>query len=120
MKKFGLKEIIVDMGMFDYRIFVVVGPHCGLEKYVQLRYDDKNFKTEDNARGKTIYRTGYVPIIWIPRKPKTAREHSTLAHEAHHAVRHLFNWAGIERNDETEEVAAHALGHIVNEILKRA
>ena len=68
-------------------------------------------------RGKVFYRRGYVPVLWIPRKPKTAREHATLAHESLHCVYHLFEWANLPMSRDTEEVAAHSMAHIMANII---
>ena len=122
LKKLGLKEIHVHMGMFDFGINVVIGDYKSLTPYIQYKFDDKEFNTDyfDNGyacRGKTVFRSGYCPVIWIPRKPRTPREHATLAHECLHAVYHLQRWAGFKLGDDTEEVMAHGMAHIINEVL---
>jgi hypothetical protein len=72
----------------------------------------------DGGRGFYFFRDGYVPIIWIPRRPRTAREHATLAHEAFHAVSiTLRRWAAIELTNDTEEVFCHSLGHVIATVL---
>lgn len=123
VKKFGLKEIKVSMGLFDFDVICVIGNYKNLGKYIQWKFEDKdfdpaNFDLEYECRGKCCFRRGYVPVIWIPRKPKTAREHATLAHECLHAVFHLFEWANLPVNRDTEEVMTHAQAHLVTNFLK--
>ena len=70
-------------------------------------------------RGRYFYRPGYVPIIWIPCKPRTPVEYGTLGHEVLHAVRlMLFDWAGIPLSAQTDEVYCHAIGHAMRKILE--
>lgn len=118
MKKWKLKEKIIHMGAFDYSVIVVIGDYGEACKYALWKCDDNITKPEDfggayEARGKCFFRDGYVPIIWVPKKPQTAREHATFAHEALHAVYHVFNWAGIPLSPQTEEVMAHCMAHII-------
>lgn len=123
LKKLGLREIGIEMGLFDYTVICIIGDHGSLDEYIQYKFDDPDFRSEDfdkgfKPRGKCLYRPGYVPVVWIPKFPTKPREYATLAHESLHAVYHLFRWAGIEPNDQTEEVMTHAMAHIINTILE--
>lgn len=69
-------------------------------------------------RGKCFFRGGYVPIIWIPKKPRTAREHATLAHECLHVIFHLFEWANIPITRDTEEVMTHSMAYLITNAIK--
>ena len=120
-KKLGLKEVCVHMGLFDYKVNFVIGDYKKLNEYVSWKFDYKNFMENESScapRGMCCFRTGYCPIIWIPRKPKTAREHATLAHECLHAVFHLFEWVGLPVTRNTEEVMTHSMSHLITSILK--
>lgn len=121
-KKLGLQEISVHMGVFDFSVTCAVGDYKKINEYISWKFDDNNFNVESwdkgyLARGKCFFKTGYVPIIWIPRKPRTSREHATLAHECIHAVFHLFDWASIPISRDTEEVFAHSTAHLITTIL---
>ena len=119
-RSFGLKVRRIDMGIFDYPVYCAIGNYKKFSKYIQWKFDDKNIKIDEQApRGQTWIRTGYVPVIWLPRTPKTPRELSTVAHESYHAACCLFRWASVPITDDTDEVVGHTIGHIVNEILKR-
>ena len=124
LKKLGLKEIPVHMGMFDFTINVIIGDYKSLTPYIQYKFNDTDFNTayfdgDYECLGKTVFRSGYCPVIWIPRIPRTAREHATLAHEALHAMYHVQRWVGFPLDDSTEEVMAHGMAHIINEVLSR-
>lgn len=111
------------MGMFDFGINVVVGDYKGLNEYVRFKLDDEEFDTANfdggyGSRGKCLYRAGYRPIIWIPKKPTKPREIATLAHECLHAMYHVQRWANFNLDDSTEEVMTHGMAHIINEILE--
>lgn len=125
-KSLGLKEVRTSMGMFDFDVICVVGEYFAATKFVARKFEDEFFLeiAEDSnkgyvPRGKCFYRTGYVPIIWLPGKPKSPREVATLAHECLHAVMHLFDWAAVPVTRDTEEVFAHAQAHLVTNILTK-
>lgn len=122
LKRLELKEIPIHMGLFDFGINCVIGKYESINEYIQFKLDDKDFDlaTFDvgyECRGQCMYRTGFQPVIWIPRYPKTAREYATLAHESLHAVYHLFEWASVPMSRDTEEVVTHSMAHIINTIL---
>lgn len=119
---FGFKEIYTDFGLFDFQVVCIVGEKKNINAYVQWKLGDKNYDIEQvqdgyESNGLTIYRKNFIPVIWIPRKPKTPKEYSTLCHESIHAALKGFEWAGLRVNDETEEVLTHAVAHLVENIL---
>lgn len=121
----SLQIINTHMGMFDYTVCCAIGDYEETVKFAQRRLDDNDtdFDASNKGylpRGKTFHRPGYVPIIWIPSKPASPREHATLAHEAIHAVFCLLGWASVPIDKLNDEVIAHATGHIVNRILEKA
>lgn len=123
LKKLQLKEVEVHMGMFDFSINIVIGKYESVNEYVRFKLDDEYFDVADfdggyGSRGKCIYRSGYRPIIWIPKYPTKPREYATLAHESLHAMYHVQRWANFELSDETEEVMTHGVAHIINVVLE--
>ena len=120
-KDFGLNEIRVHMGLFDFTVVCVIGNKKKADEYVAWKFDDKelpNFDQGYETIGRCYFKRGYVPVIWIPRKPKTTREHATLAHECLHAVFHLFDWVGLRVTRDTEEVMTHSMAHLIDSILR--
>lgn len=120
----GLKEKHIHMGMFDFSLNFVTGPHEKLVQYCAYKFEDEESDFGDvvehakNSHGIYCHRNGFAPFIWMPRFPKTPKEISTLAHEALHIVNIIFRWASIEMNESTEECATHALGYIVRKVLE--
>lgn len=122
-KKLGLQEFRLHMGVFDFDVCAVIGDYEKMGEYIAWKFEEKDFdpKRWDHGykpRGKCFFCTGYCPIIWLPRLPKTPREHATFAHEALHAVYHLFEWSSLPMTRDTEEVVCHSLAHIVTNLLK--
>ncbi len=124
-KDLGLQEVYTHMGMFDFAVNCVVGDYDNACKYVAWKFEApefENFAQDSNKgyapRGKTFFRTGYCPVIWLPAKPVTPRELATLSHECLHAVYHLMDWASIPVIVETDEIQCHAMAHLVTNILK--
>ncbi len=119
-KDFGLKEVRVDMGMFDFDVLCVVGNCKKLNAYARWKFNDDMFAYDaSKTYGCCLFRRGYVPVIWLPKKPRTGREFATLAHESLHAVHRMLDWAGITANGENEEVVCHAMTSLIHKILKQ-
>lgn len=111
----------VHFGLFDFSVEFYVGNYEQAIKYANDKFEtpdeglDSDIATRGyEPRGQCLFRRGYVPIVWIPRRPVTSREHATLAHECIHAVMHLFEWVSLDVNRETEEVFAHAVAHLID------
>lgn len=121
----GITENCVHMGIFDFSVIVLFGDYKTTLNYVAWKFHDKEGEVDINEanmnyapRGECFFKRGYVPIIWIPKKPKTMREHATYAHECLHAIFHLFEWAGIPVTRDTEEVMTHAMAHLITNGIK--
>ncbi len=120
MKKSNFKEIDTHMGLFDYTVSSIIGDEKNIEKYIQWKFCDKSFSHKvGEYRGICFHREGFVPIVWIPRKPKTSREYATLSHECLHAVFHMCDWAQLPRTKDNEEVITHSVAHLINSILSK-
>lgn len=120
MSRFGLKEVRVDMGLFDFTVVCIVGDRANVQRFIRWKFDDMEFENKAiNPLGSCYYHPGYVPIIWIPRRPRSAREYGTLAHECVHAMERLMEWASIPPTEDTEEIVCHGVGHLMTEILNQ-
>lgn len=120
-KRLGFQSVIVHFGTFDFEMRCLFGPSDNLVKYVRWAMDDEEFEWDmSRKRGAHFHRRGYGPIIWLPRRPRTPREHGTLAHEVLHVLRvMLVDWAGMPLNGDTDEAFCHAMSHAVGTILER-
>jgi hypothetical protein len=118
-KRLGLQEIYVHFGTFDFATYCIVGPWQSVAPYIAWKLDYPSFEWDGSeSRGHHFYKAGYVPVIWIPRRPRTPREYGTLAHEVLHVVRDLGEWIGINFTNETDEVFCHATAHAMTTILE--
>ena len=123
----GVKELRVHMGLFDYSVQFVVGDYAKSVKFASWILDDKYEVVEQmdaeingghTPRGKTFRRSGYLPVVWVPRRPRGGRELATLAHECLHAIFDLIEWANMPIDRSTEELMCHAQAHLVTEFLE--
>ena len=124
-KKLGLQVFDTHMGLFDFSVRCVIGEQEKALEYVAHIFEDNIESMPDSnrgyeARGVCYFRTGYVPIVWIPKYPETSREYATLCHEIIHSINHLFDWAAVPLSKDTEETFAHSVAHVINNILEKA
>lgn len=121
MPKSNLIKIYTKFGLFDYQVATVIGERAEAEKWIKykLEVDDLGYQDEFEPLGICHYRPRYIPIIWLPKIPKTPREFGTLSHEVFHAVCHFHEWANVPLDRSTEELAAHTISHIVTDILTK-
>jgi len=123
-KELGLEVIDTHMGLFDYTVRVCVGDHEKSKEYISYVFEDKYEELADGnrgyeARGICYHKTGFVPIIWLPRYPETPREYATFSHEVIHAINHLFDWSATPLSRDTEETFAHSVAHVINNVLDK-
>jgi len=115
------KEIIVPIFNNEWKVVIAWGSHKFLKKMLKgwgYPKDSVNtIKQEmDGRRGVCYISSQCHPLIFLPKKPKTPQQYGTLAHEAVHAVEHIFNKIKQPLGDE---VFAHAVGAVVRETLKQ-
>jgi len=121
----GFHEIVIPCDLFAYDVVVIFGPYEKLKGYFTAVYNSEQHVPDFHApkgipRGLSVSHDKYPVTIWMPRMPRTAREISTLAHEAVHATYVIMEHVGIEMNGTTDEIWARTLGHIVHKVLERA
>ena len=100
----------------EYKVIVCWGDVKTVRRVMKLyQYpfpaDNGHF---NNLRGATFYASECHPIIALPGFPKTATEIGTLAHEATHAILHIFEAVAERQHDE---VFAHSIGAVVRTVL---
>ena len=114
-------EIRIPILNDEYKIIVVLGGAKEIGRVLKAYHYPEDITHYDleqmliDMRGRTFYHKGCYPIIALPKKPKTPEQIGTLAHEAVHAVEHIFNSIQEESRDE---VFAHSIGAVVREVLK--
>lgn len=124
-KKLGLEVLDTPMGLFEFSVRCVMGNYENSIKYAAHIFEEDEQYFMDMAndgfapRGRTFYKTQYVPIIWVEEYPKTPRGYATLAHECIHAINNMFDWVSMPLCRETEEVFAHSVAHVMNNVLEK-
>lgn len=119
-RRFGLKEVRVHFGTFDYTMNVIVGPGRHIRKYLDWKFEANDHPPFDHTKVRALcfLRPGYAAVVWIPKKPTKPCEIASLAHEILHVLRHmLVDWAGIPLTRDTDEAFCHAMSFALNETL---
>lgn len=119
----GLRIIRVEMGVFNTWVRIAVGPKENIQAYIRWADRKPNWVFNDSDtgfQGMCIKTSGYAPVVWIPRRPRTPEEHATLAHECVHAAFYLMDWLGMEASQNTCEVMTHATGWLVKNALEHS
>jgi len=119
-QSFGLRIKEIHMGMFDFTVYLAVGPRSKVQDYLRWKWKDKTIEIATEGQfGTFFHHETYGPVIWIPEKPKTPRQYATVAHEAAHAAFEILDWYGVPITKDTHEVFCHAVGYLVTKILER-
>lgn len=114
----GLTLAAIYLGVYDYTFWLAVGPFDQVKRFVAWKNADTQVQRHPaNVRGCIFRKPNFTPVLWIPKLPRTAREHGTLAHEAFHLTYEVASWASIPLGDDSEEAYAHLLGALVTGIL---
>jgi hypothetical protein len=111
------KEIIIPIFNNEYKVIVCWGDVKYIGKILKSWHHDNDSVLRDmtDRRGVCFYAKDCHPVIALSRKPQTPEEIGTLAHEAVHAIRNIFEKIQEESSDE---VYAHCVGAVVRETLK--
>lgn len=116
----GLKEAVVDFGMFGFGLVCVVGKYAAAEKYALWKHENPRVVL-DNSKpisGCIFQKRSYDSIIWLPRVPRTPHDLGTLSHEVMHAVSTMMSRADIPLSEDAEEAYCYAMGFAVRKILE--
>lgn len=111
-----MKKVRIPILNDEYAVYVVTGGNSEVEKFLQWHFEDKLMMAMlEGNRGKTFYRPGYMPVIWM-NKLKPHEFAGTLSHEAVHAIDFIFSSIG--ENETRGELFAHSVGAIVRSGIK--
>ena len=110
------KVIVVNILNLEYKVIVAIGDEKFLKKVAKKWYYPDFPIPLGDRRGGCYNNSDCHPIIHLPKQPKTPAEIGTLAHEATHAMHHIFD--KIQEPNRDTEVFAHSVGAIVREVLK--
>ena len=110
------KEIVIPILNNEYKVIVVLGNEKFLKRAAKRWYYPDFPIPLGDRRGSCYNRFDRHPIIHLPKMPKTPAEIGTLAHEATHAINHIFD--KLDEVNRDTEVFAHSIGAIVRGVLK--
>ena len=113
------KTFQIDTGTYEFGInFCITEDLVKACKFINFKLELPNEDTliltpkELNCLGKRIMIDGYVPIIWLPKFPKTPTEIGTAIHEIFHSICDCMRWAGIPLTNSSEEAYCHLLKYV--------
>lgn len=107
------KVIEVPILNSEYWVYVVWGD--GSVRWISKKLNDAYIEDEEihNYRGKTWHRPSYNPVIHMIVEPGDKHFWGTLAHEATHAIKFIWDSIG---EDSFWEVYAHSVGAVVHAV----
>jgi len=117
MKSNPLVHIKVSILNDDFYVTVCWGNLKEAEKYI-VSITDQETKVDmarSYARYWSIASFVYMPVIYVNLPVGDERFHSSLAHEAVHAINAIWEYIGEESKDE---IYAHSIGAIVHAVDK--
>lgn len=113
-----LKKFIVPILNEEYSVYVYVGDRLKANEEICEYIKDKADFIEPENRGRSIYRRGYHPCIWIDGTLDYRMSVATLAHESIHGVTEIMCYLGMDLNDQTgNELLAHSVAAIIRKCL---
>lgn len=117
-----LRELVVNWDTFYFSIYVVIGPHADLARYLKWRSNiDYNADHHDLSTLMGLYfdagkrKNG---VLWLAAVPRTPEQIGFLAHEMFHAVMDMVRVKAFRLNAKTEETIAYALTYGVESVME--
>jgi len=109
-----LEKITVPILNDEYKVYVLMGDKKEAEKFVSS-YHKHDCHIGEWFRGIFFYQSGYHPVIYLNLRKNDDHFWATLAHEATHVVKQIFDEIG---EHESNEIFAHSVGAIVYAVEK--
>ncbi len=123
-------NFIIDLVIYPYDIWFSIGETdkwfiSTLNERLQDEYmsdlkEDDICHMSAECRGRTYHHLiGGQTIIRLPKKPRTAQEFGTLAHEIFHAVDFITRRIGLRLGIESDEAYAYLIGYITERVYEK-
>jgi len=111
------KVYTIPAGTFDLDVQIIVTEDTAFAaKYITNNFDSSLKSPNLDARAVTFGTAdGKPPIIWF----SDIEDSSVVQHELLHVTIDMMKWAGIELNDQTEEVYTYQLQYLTKQFYKQ-
>jgi hypothetical protein len=111
------KVYTIPAGTFDLEVQIIVTEDTAFAaKYITTNFDSSIKNVNLDARAVTFGTAdGKPPIVWF----SNIEDSSVVQHELLHVTIDMMKWAGIELNDETEEVYTYQLQYLTKQFYKQ-
>ena len=111
------KIYTIPAGTFDLDVQIIVTEDTAFAaKYITTNFDSSLKSPNLDARAVTFGTVdGKPPIVWF----SDIEDSSVVQHELLHVTIDIMKWAGIELNDETEEVYTYQLQYLTKQFYKQ-
>lgn len=109
------KHIKINILNEEYWVDVLLGDKEKSWKLIRKWHKDADKEWIFSNRGFNLYNNGEIqnPTIWVGLHPKDEHFYATIAHEAVHAIDHIYDLI----NEKTgREVFAHCVGAVVAKV----
>ena len=117
MKK--LKQFEVPILNSEYKVYVFIGDRDKANKSICEYLEEKGPLITSENRGRSMYRRGFHPCIWIDGEVDFRTSVATISHEAIHAVSDMMGYLGMDPRDTSgNEFLAHSVAAVMREVLK--
>lgn len=108
------KELTADILNDEYCVHIFLGDAAKACKALKKWYPDIcGFETLGDSRGYTFTNANTNPSVWVGLELDDCHFYATLAHEAVHAIDHIFSMIQ-EKN--APEIYAHCVGAVVAKV----
>jgi hypothetical protein len=113
-----LIDFCINLGMINCELRVLIGGTIKeANKVLEKHFKDDDLLIDGDCNGIFLWSEQDVPVMWLKRRPRTAREIASLAHEANHATHYFMRYIGTPVTEDSEEILCYTLDHIVEQVL---
>lgn len=107
----------IPAGTFDLDVDIIVTEDTAFAaKYITKNFDSTIKAPDLDARAVTFGTAdGKPPIVWF----SDIEDSAVVQHELLHVTIDMMKWAGIELNDQTEEVYTYQLQYLTKQFYKQ-
>jgi hypothetical protein len=121
------KHFVIYLDIYDFYVHFCIGDKDKTLKHVnkllQLPDIQNNLAAFDlnhmDKKGLRFRREGYIPVVWLPRVPKTTEELGTLSHEIFHVTCDVCRHVSIPLTEYSEEAYCYITGYLTKQFWEK-